>query len=198
MDNYFKKYIESKLCLTKMINQIFVSYISLGDANKYNLDVSNSDIRFGSDLEVCSHHFSSDGMLAWNYLNIDKYYISQKELSDLKEKISNEEYDSNIDYYNEYLKIAILIIDLTLKNYSRKMSLEEALKNKIKFNPDLDELDRRVDVCYYLFESKEQNIWCLFGLEDSIIGRSVFENIRKELVKELLNNKSKVKELIKK
>jgi len=172
----FKKYMEAKKCLYKMVCQFYTSYIPINEikSSEYEDDY----------VEMCFHQFNSDGILAWNYLNIDKNFITLEEMWDLEENLKYEK-PENIDYYDEYLKICILLIDMTTKYYSKKVDLEE-VKDNIKYDED-DVYDGKVNVCYHYCEGAGESVWNLLNIEDEIVGNSVFENKRKYFTNELLN-----------
>lgn len=180
----FKKYMEAKKCLYKMVCQFYTSYIPINEikSSEYEDDY----------VEMCFHQFNSDGILAWNYLNIDKNFITLEEMWDLEENLKYEK-PENIDYYDEYLKICILLIDMTTKYYSKKIDLDEA-KDNIKYDEDEDEYGGKVNVCYHYCESAGESVWNLLNIEDEIVGNSVFESKRKYFTNELLN-KEEVKTL---
>ena len=198
MDNYFEKYIEAKKCLYDMVLQFFTTYITFAEAKELDLEILKNDIYLDKYVEICSHNFKSDGLLAWNYLSIDKDYLTFNEMYELKLDLKNEQYDTNINYYKEYLKISILLIDIKTKYYYKKIPKEDAVNSNIQFNEDIDEIGNNVDVCYHMCESAGENVWNLLKIDDNVIGCSILNNKKDNYVKELLKIKKEEKVLSKK
>ena len=189
MNKYFSKYLEAKESLCKMVGQFFNSYLSCSDANELKIKYNKEDLSFSNFVEVCFHEYESDGLLAWKYLNIKKDYITHKELWDLEDKIKYEEYKDSFDYHKEYLKICILLIDLTKKYYNISLSHKEINKNYTLYDEELDTIDDAVIVCNHLYESAGESIWDLFELSYPMVGISYFDKKRDCCVKELSENK---------
>ena len=185
MENYFNKYLKSKLCLYKMVSQFITTYISIEEAKQRQLDICNDTFRLDNYLEVCFHNFKSEGILAWKYLNLNKDYITHEEIWNLQLELKNTKFDSNVDYYEEYLKICILLIDMTKKYYGHTISLDDVLKDNIKYN-DIDELNN------HYCEGAGESVWSLFDIDDAVIGESIFDKIRIKCVSELIENKEKI------
>lgn len=192
--DYFEKYKQAKFCLYGMIIQFLDIYLSIDDLEMYQIEYSKEDPKYdsyviGNYLEVCSHNFESEGLLAWDYLGIDKDFITHEELWNRKFNIKNEIIDDSIDYEKIYFKMSILIIDMVTKYYKYNMSLEEAKKNNINFDEEYDEIDNNVLACYHMHESAGESVWNLFDIDDPIVGESVFNNIRGEYSDKLLKKK---------
>ncbi len=184
IDDY-EKYIEAKKCLFNMVIQFF----------SVDILINELDSNLESDyIELCSHQFSSDGLLAWKYLNLDKDFYILEEMWDLKNELRHETMDNYKDYYTEYLKMSILLIEMTTRYYSKKYSVEELEKYNIKYDED-DEYGGKVDMCRHNCESAGESVWNLFNIDKELVSRSVFDNIRIKYEKELLNNEE-VKKLI--
>ena len=165
IDDY-EKYIEAKKCLFNMVIQFF----------SVDILINELDSNLESDyIELCSHQFSSDGLLAWKYLNLDKDFYILEEMWDLKNEL-------------------ILLIEMTTRYYSKKYSVEELEKYNIKYDED-DEYGGKVDMCRHNCESAGESVWNLFNIDKELVSRSVFDNIRIKYEKELLNNEE-VKKLI--
>lgn len=192
MEDYFNKYLMAKLSLYKMVSQFLNSYLSLDEVKKRQLEIDEEYFIYGNYQEVCFHNFKSEGVLAWKYLDLKKDYITHREIWDLEFNLKNTKLDPNIDYYEEYLKISILLIDMTKKYYEYTITLEDAQKNNIKYN-DIDELYNQICVCYNYSESAGESVWNLFNIDNDMIGTSIFEKIRTECVSELIKNKEKEK-----
>ena len=195
MDNYFKKYLEAKKCLYDMVLQFFTTYLTFSEVKELEIEISKDDIYLDRYVEICSHKFKSDGLLAWNYLNIDKDYLTFNEMCELELDLKNEKYDPNINYYKEYLKISILLIDMTTKYYYKKITKEDAITNNIPFNEDVDEIGNDVEVCYHMCESAGENVWNLLEIDNNSIGCSVLNDKRDNYSKKLLKLKKEEKAL---
>ena len=182
IDDY-EKYVEAKKCLFNMIIQFFSIDILINELE------SNIESDY---ICICSHQFSSDGLLAWKYLNLDRDYYTLDEIFDLKKEYNY--IDNTIDYYTEYLKMSILLIEMTTRYYSKKYSVEELEKYNIKYDED-DEYGGKVDMCRHNCESAGESVWNLFNIDKELVSRSVFDNIRIKYEKELLNNEE-VKKII--
>ena len=195
--NDFNKYLQAKLCLYKMVGQFLNTYITESFAKDNNIEVDNEHFKIKNCFEVCFHNYTSMGILAWNYLGLTKDYITYDELFDLEFTISNEEYNEENDYYVEYLKIAILLIDMVKKYYAISIPYEEN-KDRLSFDEDYDVVNNKIDACDHMFESAGECVWNLFDIEDVIVGESVFELKRNTLCIELLKRqKTSNKQLIK-
>ncbi len=182
IDDY-EKYVEAKKCLFNMIIQFFSIDILINELE------SNIESDY---ICICSHQFSSDGLLAWKYLNLDRDYYTLDEIFDLKKEYNY--IDNTVDYYTEYLKMSILLIEMTTRYYSKKYTVEELEKYNIKYDED-DEYGGKVDMCRHNCESAGESVWNLFNIDKELVSRSVFDNIRIKYEKELLNNEE-VKKLI--
>lgn len=190
MENYFNKYLESKLCLYKMVGQFITTHIPMDKFLNMNLEDENDYFKLGEYVEVCFHNFESDGMLAWKYLNIEKDYITHQEIWNLEYNLKYTKPDKDKNYYEQYLKICVLLVDMTIKYYGHTILLDDVLKNKIKYN-EIDEYNNHISVCDNYCESAGESVWNLFDIENTIVGQSVFIEKRKKYVSELLENKEK-------
>ena len=198
MDNYFNKYLKSKLSLYKMVNQFLNCYITIEKANELNIKENNDYFIYDNFVEVCFHNYSSEGILAWKYLNIKNNFISHEEICDLIEKLYQEEFINNIDYYEIYLKICVLLIDMVELFYKRKISVKDANKYNIKYDDFYDEYNGEVEVCDHLFEGAGESVWCLLDIDNNMIGRNIFDEKRKYFVDELLNKNNNIEKSLKK
>ena len=193
----FDGYRNAKICLYMMVGQFLDINLPKEDADKYGIRYTYDEVRFDT-IKVCTHNFESEGLLAWEYLGIDKPFIKFDELWLRRRAVQDEVMDDNIDYYQKFLKFSVLLIDMVTKYYKSDITLEEAQFNNIKFDMDEDEFFNKVDVCHHFHESAGENVWNFFGIEDYIVGQSVFLNKRKELCEELLKkNEVGVKKLVK-
>lgn len=185
MNDYFQEYLHSKFCLYKMVIQFISTRMPIEEAKERNINIEDSGFIMFNKIDICYHNYTSDGLLAWDYLNLDKDYVTHEEIWELTKKLKDEEYNDEIDYYEEYLKICTLIIDLTLEHYSNTITLDCALRNNVKYDPELDEDDRKIDVCYHMYESAGEHVWNLFDIEGPMIARSEIENLRKDYTEKL-------------
>ena len=192
MDEYFKKYLNAKYCLYKMVTQFLNTYISTNDAINLGLPYIESDT---SMVEVCFHDYQSDGILAWEYLQLPRDFMTHREIWELQDEIRDEEFDSSRDYKEEYLRIAVLLIDMTKNYYPYKISEEEAIKHNIPYD-DTDEYLGEVDCCDHLCEGAGESVWNLFDIDGSVVGQSVFDKKRDEIIKELMNKNEDIKRRI--
>ena len=185
-NNYFEEYKKAKVCLYKMVGQFLDYYLPIEMADSMNIKYKKSDIKMGNSIKVLFHNYREEGIRAWDLLNIGKPIITRDELWKKEKEVKTEEENKNIDYYKEYLKTCILIIDMTTMYYSTKVDTNNAKKVDIKYNPFLDELDERVSVCNHYWECAGESVWKLLGVEDEIVGKSIFDNKRNMYSKKLL------------
>ena len=194
MEDYFNKYIDAKNCLLNMISQFYTVYISKENIYKENIledDKYDIDENF---IEVCFHDFSSDGLLAWNYLNLNNNFIYYSELNDIKNNLRNEKKEDSKDYYLEYLKISILLIDMVKKFYSKKISINDLKKINVDINKENIEFDKEIVLCDNIGESAGESIWRLFEIDKNIVSENVFNTIRENysnILKTINNENSK-------
>ena len=194
----FENYIKSKMCLYKMVNQTMTTYITINDAKKYGINIENDYFNVGEYVDVCHHNFLGNGLLAWDYLGIKKNYISHEELWELEGKLLDEKKLDNEDYEEKFLKICVLLIDMTLCYYQSKLSKSAADKMGINYDDlDINEENNTVNVCSNLCESAGESVWNLLGIEKDIIGISFLYKKRYNFCDELLK-KQKVKKIYKK
>ena len=197
MNNGFKEYRLAKSCLYKMVLQFYTTSISLEEANNRNISVFYEDLGYNNSVEVCFHDFKSDGILAWNYLDLYKDYISKGEIWDKLAFMKYEHVSDSYDYRKDYLRICILLIDMVLDNCLYKTSLEEAIKENASFDKHDDVFNDEVYLFDRTFDDDLESVWALFGFDNKVVGRSSFENKREKYVNELLNKKDKIRKLIK-
>ena len=193
MDN-FEKYKKAKLALYKMVAQFYSEGLPLDIADGLEILYEKKDVK-NNNVEVLFHNYDSDGLLAWQYLELRNSIIL---IDDFYNKQYNLRYENrkNIDYENIYLKISLLVANLTLKHYSKIISLEDANTFRIKYNSDFDLEDNSVEVCDHLFEGAGESAWELFEIKDHIIGKSIIEGIKNNYRNKLLINESpKVKKM---
>ena len=192
MDNYFNKYKESKLCLYHLLMQVFDYYILKEKAKELNIEYEE-DNNFSSYVSTCFHNYNSDGLLAWELLELDNRIYSFNEIWD-KEINLRKEQEKDINYYEKYLRISILVLEITLNYYSREMDLAEVEKLNTKYN-DIDEFEGKVEICDHRFESAGEKVWNFFDVEDPFVGKSILYYIQRDLKEELFNIDCKVKRI---
>lgn len=194
---YFNEYKNAKICLYMIIGQFLNVNLPSSEAGKYGVSYIYGE-KVLDTIDVCYHDFKSEGLLAWNYLGIDEPFIKLNEIWERRRKIKDEVIDENIDYYQMYLKMSILLIDMVIKYYKFSISSEEAEFNNVECDLDVDEISNEVDVCHHYYESAGETVWNFFNIESPIVGQSVFLNKRKVLCDELLKLKQEdVKKLVK-
>ena len=169
-----------------LLNQIYTCYLDLDD---YAIKISENNHIF--------HNYDTLGIKAYELLELKEDIISTDELWDYRLNIKNEEYKDNIDYYKKYLEMIIVIIDMVKNYYHYDISIEEAKKIEIEYD-DIDELDGIVSACHHIFESAGEKVWNLLEFDKPYIAESSFDSIRRESVKELLNQKYHEKLILKK
>lgn len=194
MDNkyYFEKYKQAREALCILIVQFFSDTISSGVADELNIDAYTYNNILDNSVEVCFHGYDSIALHAWEIIGIEKPFISYDELFD---KLSKEQI-MDIDYRSKYLEAAIVVTEIVLNHYSRKMSETEAKKYNVKYDRYLDAFDGEVSVCDHFFESAGEHAWHLFDIKDVIVGNSVFQKLGDNCKDELLNDyRQKIKKL---
>lgn len=194
MKKSFYDYLNSKQCLYGMIGQFYETRIPIEQAKELGINTDNIAFTYFGKTSVCSHNYTSEGLLAWDYLELEKAFIGYDELFDLRTKLKEEKINPNIDYYEKYLKNCILLLDMTKKYFSTTITREEAEKNKVSFDEEYDELDDQIDVCYHIFESAGERTWLFFGFENPLIAKSTIDDKRNEYAEKLFiykNNKGK-------
>ena len=106
MDNFivsdFDRYRNAKICLYMMVGQFLDINLPKEEADKYGIRYTYDEVRFDT-IKVCSHNFESEGLLAWDYLGIDKPFIKFDELWLRRRAVQDEVMDDNIDYYQKFL-----------------------------------------------------------------------------------------------
>ena len=197
MSNNFDMYKESKKCLYLMIGQFFSCNIPKDHAILFNINTEDNLSSTSDYVEIYTHSFTSEGLLAWDYLGFDKDIVEWNELKELIFNLKNEQFNGKTDYYEKYLKNSILLIDMIKKYYGKKMPQTEVKQMNIPYDEELDEFDDEINLCFHLFEGAGESAWNFFDIEEPIVGESIFDNKRKILCNELLKiNRSK--KLIKK
>ncbi len=193
--DYFEKYKEAKMCLYQMIGQFDYYYLKLNDANYFGVHYNEEEIKNDGSIIVCFHDYDSDALRTWELLELKKPIITYEYLWNKRMNLRLEK-RKDIDYYDKYINMGILISDLVLKNYSNTMPKENAERLFLKYDSDLDEDDNIVTTCHHKFESAGESAWRFLEIEDPIVGRSIVENIRNDFRDKLMNKeKAKVKEI---
>ena len=191
--DYFDKYKEAKFCLYCMISQFFEYHLPIEEAEEFNIKYSKNIIKFDR-IDVCYHDFDSEGLMAWDYLGIEKPFITYDEIWDSRRKLRDEEKNDDIDYYQMYLKLSILLIDLVTKYYRISITYEDANNADIPFDLTMDEFDGMISACHHNYETAGENVWSYFEIVDPIVGRSVFDKKRDEYCDKILElERSRVK-----
>ena len=181
-DNYFNDYLEAKSCLYHMIGQFFDYYLPIKTADKYKIDYTEEDKDIGKTIKVIFHDFKEEGLLAWELLDIKEPILKYNELWELEKKLKEEQENKNINYCEKYLKMCILLIDMTTNYYIKKYELNCAQNYEIEYDEELDIYDDVMFVCHHEFESAGEAVWRLFDIEHDIVGESIFLEKRKKFV----------------
>lgn len=194
--DFFDKYKEAKFCLYSMVVQFLDAYISINDIEKYGINYSKDDFEYKIDntseyFNACFHNFESEGLLAWNYLEIDKPFITFDEIWDKRSKIAKENIKDDVNYYEMYLKISILLIDMVEKYYRASVSINDIKDDYIDYDKEEDVWDNQICACHHMFESAGENTWIFFDIEKPYVGMSVFDKKRDFFSSELLKMEEK-------
>ena len=80
MNDYFQEYLHSKFCLYKMVMQFISTLMPIEEAKERNINIEDSGFIMFNKIDVCYHNYTSDGLLAWDYLNLDKDYVTHEEI----------------------------------------------------------------------------------------------------------------------
>lgn len=193
MNDYFYKYLETKMSLLKFILQFYDHRLLIEKADKLNIEYNENDIKFG--LITCYfHNYSSEGEYLWNLLNIEKPIITYDELNNIRENIKQETFDNNIDYELSYLKNLLKISYMVERYYKTKIEIEKADKLNIEYDLDYDELDGVLDVYYHICESCGEYAWNLLDIEQKIITSSQMYKKQQQLIEKLLEKDVKIKQ----
>ena len=200
MTNYFEEYKKAKRCLYKMVLQFYSSSLRTEIADKYGIKYKPSDIKYKECIDVCYHDFEDEGLIAWEYLGIDKPYIPMEEMWQKETELKYEEPKDKINYYEKYLRICILLIDMVTRKYDHTITIEEADEEKVPYDKMIDVYDNNVEICDHLFEGAGEATWSLFGIgiQKNQIGKSIFYKKRDKYSEELLKIEYKnIKRLVK-
>lgn len=195
MINYFNEYKEAKISLCRMVNQFLTCYINIESAKQLNINIENEYFIINNYIEVCAHGNSIEGHKAWKLLGLTRDFISHEEILNLENIIHYEKKTSDIDYYERYSNIVILLIDLVTKYYSKELSIEDANKIKLKYNANSDILNNHIVICDNLYESAGESVWSLLNIKENCIPITSFFEIKKQFIDSLNNSNKKVKVL---
>ena len=192
--DYFEQYKEAKKCLFQMIGQFYDYYLPREVADEFNIIYDKKDVKEDNHVEVLFHNYQTDGLIAWQLLNIKNKFITH---DDLWNKRSNIRYENrkDIDYQDMYYRMSILLADMVIKYYGKTITIEDAKRLNIKYNDYYDEDDNSIKVCDHMYESAGEQTWKLFGIKNPIVGESMFYGIRDYNKNQLIIKESaKIKE----
>lgn len=195
-NNYFDDYIKAMYVLNKLVCQFYSYDINQEEAKNLEINYTDDDI-FNSlnNVSCVFHRYNPEGMYIWNKLAIDKPIVLTSEMWSYCKNYINIKNQKD-DYYKDFLQLKLIIIGLCKRYYSCSISKEDADKNGIIYDEDIDEYNGNIECCYHYFESAGENAWSLLGFDDHMVAISRFDSIENDLIDKLLENELKIQHKI--
>ena len=193
--DYFDKYKEAKKCLVQMVGQFYSYYLPKEIADELEIIYDKKDVKYNDKVELYFHEYKAEGLLAWQLLELKNKFVTFDDLCTKRSNIRNEN-RKDTDYQELYLRMSILLSDMVMHYYSKKIPISEAKRLGIKYNDYYDEDENMIEVCDHLFEGAGESAWQLLELKNPIIGKSIVSGIR-DFYKDnlIINEHEKIKEL---
>ena len=184
MNDYFYKYLNTKISFSKFISQFYDYLLPIKKADKLKIEYNEKDKEFG--FTTCYfHNYSIEGEYLWNLLNIEKPIITLDELYEIRKNIKQEKYDNNIDYELSYLKNLLKISYMVKRYYNTKIEIAKADIMNIKYDLDYDEFDGLLDAYYHICESCGEYAWNLLDIEQDVITSSQMFEKQQQLLEKI-------------
>ena len=184
--DYFIKYKKAKLALLKIVCQFYSIKLTKKEIEELNLNCNQCDKTDDFDcVDLIYHGYTPEGLYIWEKLGFKKPIYNLYEAWDLMDKIRYEKED-NINYYRESLELELICINVVKRNYKYSIDIEDAKKNKIEYDEDIDEFNGKIEGCDHYFEGAGETVWNLFDLEDPFVPMSKFYKIEKDLENKIL------------
>ena len=185
MEEYFNEYLKAKRVLSLLVLQFYDYRISIKDAEKYGLIYSESDIKFDA-VDCLCHLFNPEGERLWQILGYNKPIITREEFYKNYENVKNEKINPEINYYEEYLKMSLIIAHMVRTYYKYDISVENAKKCGVEYNED-DVFDGKIYAVHHLYESAGESAWNFLDLDEPVILSDVVYDKQEEIRNKLLD-----------
>ena len=160
----------------KIINSFCVVGLNNDQLHYYSDKDKPNDL---DSIHFIYHFYNPDGLYIWNKLGLKKPIYALNEIWNLMDDIKKEK-KKDIDYKRESLELKLICLNEVKRFYKIEISTEDAKKNKIIYDEDLDEYNGSIIGCDHYFESAGESAWKLFGLENNFEPMSNFNKIEKE------------------
>ena len=183
MQNYLKKYKQSKLVLLSLIKDNYVRNCSIEMANNLNLTYVENDISNNS-INIYYHNYDLLALLSWDALEIDSPIITDYQTKEIEKNIKNEKYSKLNNYYKLYLKNYLIISKYVLEYYTYEMNIRRAQETSITYR-DSDIENEHITFCDHYDSKVGIKVWDFLNIDRADIPRSAII-AKGEAVKEKL------------
>ena len=198
MEDFFDNYKKAKMSLCRMVGQFLTCYMCIDKAKELNLNTDNEYFVINNYVEVCTHGNSLEGNKAWKFLGLNREFVSHDDIWKLENDIYYENRIVDMDYSKLYSEIVILLIELVIKYYSRKLSIEDANRFKIDYNANSDVINGHIWICDNLCESAGESVWALLNIEKDYVPITKLNEIKNQFIESLESSHNKQRILKKK
>jgi len=184
MNSSFKKYKQSKITLLYLIKENYGRYCSIEHLEKLDLNYESTDIQ-DNVIKIYIQDYEATTLLSWNILNINKTVLTDLDLRKIEKRLKEEKYDSQKDYYKEYLKICLLIGKYILEYYMYDLSKSRVDETDIRYRKE-DIQNNKVSLCTHFDLKAGIKAWKLLELNRDDIPKSAIEAKRENIKKKLM------------
>ncbi len=191
MYNYFNEYIFSKIVIAFIMRNNYSFDIPIEDIKNYDIDYNENDINDDS-ISCCFHQFQPEGEYIWNILNIKNPIITKHASEDILFNIRFEQEDIEKNYYRDFIKMSLIVINMIEKNFISYFSekeiehIENVRKIKINYDEDIDLIDENIKICFHDYMKMGELSWILLDFDEDFIPYSELLKKKKELMDNLI------------